>query len=181
MEVSKKELAEIFGVDVRTIKNWQDQGLPIASGGGKGVEVKFDTVDIIKWYVARDCELENGALRKEVEELRRAGEADLVPGTYEYERYRLTKSQADAQELKNEESRSMLISMEFLTYLLPRIAGAISAKLDGIPLTLQRKYPTLKPEQIDAIKTEVALASNQAAALHEQLDRWLDEYNRARG
>lgn len=181
MNVNKKRLADIFGVNVRTVERWQEQGMPVASGGGKGVEISFDTAIVIKWYTDRDCELENGKLRKEVDELRRAGEADLQPGTIDYERYRLTRAQADGQELKNETERALLIPMEFLAFLLPRIAGGISSRLDGIPLTLKRKYPELKPAHIEAVKTEVALASNQAAAIHEELDRWLDEFNRTRG
>ncbi|ECF9218863.1 terminase small subunit [Salmonella enterica] len=34
MKVNKKQLAEIFGRDVRTITTWQSQGLPMISGGG---------------------------------------------------------------------------------------------------------------------------------------------------
>lgn len=34
MEVNKKRLSEIFGVSIRTIQNWQDQGMPFARGGG---------------------------------------------------------------------------------------------------------------------------------------------------
>ncbi|EGO7678347.1 terminase small subunit [Escherichia coli] len=34
MRVNKKKLAEIFDVDVRTISTWQNQGLPLISGGG---------------------------------------------------------------------------------------------------------------------------------------------------
>ncbi len=181
MNVNKKRLAEIFDVDARTIERWQSQGLPVLAGGSKGVEVIYDSSEAIKWYAERDCELENGRLRKEVDELRAAGESELQPGTIDYERYRLTRAQADAQEMENEVERALLIPMELLTFLLPRIAGGISAKLDGIPLTLKRKYPELKPAHIDAIKTEVALASNQAAAIHEDLGRWLDEFNRTRG
>jgi hypothetical protein len=43
MEVNKKRLSEIFGVSVRTIQNWQDQGMPVARGGGKGNEVLYDS------------------------------------------------------------------------------------------------------------------------------------------
>lgn len=181
MNVNKKQLSAFFGVDIKTVQRWQEQGMPIVSGGGKGVEITYDTAAVIKWYVDRDCELENSKLRKEVEELRVAGESELLPGTIDYERYRLTRAQADAQEMENEVERSLLIPMELLAFLLPRISGGISAKLDGIPLTLKRKYPELKPVHIDAVKTEVALASNQAAAIHEDLGRWLDEFNRARG
>lgn len=37
MNVNKKKLAEIFGCDVRTVTAWQSQGLPLVSGGGKGI------------------------------------------------------------------------------------------------------------------------------------------------
>ncbi|MBL5914894.1 terminase small subunit [Enterobacter asburiae] len=180
MNVNKKSLAEIFDVDARTIERWQAQGMPIKSGGGKGVEVLYDTASVIKWYVERDCELENGRLRKELDELRQAGESDLQPGSIDYERYRLTRAQADAQEMKNETERSLLITMELLTFLLPRVASGIASRLDGIPLTLKRKYPELSAVHLDAVKTEVAHASNMAAAIHEDLDRWLDDFNRTR-
>ncbi|CAG7583948.1 Qin prophage; predicted packaging protein [Escherichia coli] len=29
MEVNKKQLADIFGASIRTIQNWQEQGMPV--------------------------------------------------------------------------------------------------------------------------------------------------------
>ncbi len=106
MEVNKKQLADIFGASIRTIQNWQEQGMPVLRGGGKGNEVLYDSAAVIKWYAERDAEIENEKLRREVEELRQASETDLQPGTIEYERHRLTRAQADAQELKNARARS---------------------------------------------------------------------------
>lgn len=97
MNVNKKRLAEIFGVDPRTIERWQTLGLPHASGGGKGVEVTFDSAQVIEWYAQREKDIENEKLRRELDDLRAAGESDLQPGTTEYERYRLTKAQADGR------------------------------------------------------------------------------------
>ncbi|MCM5204392.1 terminase small subunit, partial [Escherichia coli] len=97
MEVNKKQLADIFGASIRTIQNWQEQGMPVLRGGGKGNEVLYDSAAAIKWYAERDAEIENEQLRREVEELRQASETDLQPGTIEYERHRLTRVQADAQ------------------------------------------------------------------------------------
>jgi len=54
MKLNKKKLADMFGVDVRTITTWQSQGLPVISGGGKGVETLFDSVNAIRWYTALD-------------------------------------------------------------------------------------------------------------------------------
>ncbi|HCS5828350.1 TPA: terminase small subunit [Escherichia coli] len=81
MEVNKKQLADIFGASIRTIQNWQEQGMPVLRGGGKGNEVLYDSAAVIRWYAERDAEIENEKLRREVEELRRASETDLQPGT----------------------------------------------------------------------------------------------------
>lgn len=121
MEVNKKRLSEIFGVSTRTIQNWQDQGMPVARGGGKGNEVLYDSAAVIEWYSARDAAIENEKLRKEVEQLRVDSESDLVPGTIDYERHRLTRAQADAQELKNAKESAEVVETAFCTFVLSRI------------------------------------------------------------
>ncbi|EFO2124101.1 DUF1983 domain-containing protein [Escherichia coli O106] len=135
MEVNKKQLADIFGASIRTIQNWQEQGMPVLRGGGKGNEVLYDSAAVIKWYAERDAEIENEKLRREVEELRQASEADLQPGTIEYERHRLTRAQADAQELKNARDSAEVVETAFCTFVLSRIAGEIASILDGIGKT----------------------------------------------
>lgn len=121
MEVNKKRLSEIFGVSIRTIQNWQDQGMPVARGGGKGNEVLYNSAAVIEWYSVRDAAIENEKLRKEVEQLRVDSESDLVPGTIDYERHRLTRAQADAQELKNAKESAEVVETAFCTFVLSRI------------------------------------------------------------
>ncbi|HDS7355131.1 TPA: terminase small subunit, partial [Escherichia coli] len=132
MRVNKKKLAEIFDVDVRTISTWQNQGLPLISGGGKGNEAIFDTGKAIEWFAQREADIENEKLRKEVDDMRVAAESDLQPGTIDYERYRLTKAQADAQELKNERDRGDVIDTEFCMYALSKLARQISSIMDSL-------------------------------------------------
>lgn len=180
LKVNKKQLAEIFGRDARTITTWQSQGLPMVSGGGKGVEAFFDTTEAIEWYTERDAAIENEKLRKEVDDLRAAAESDLVPGSIDYERYRLTRAQADAQELKNAERKSEVMDIELFTYILQRIAQEIVGILSRLPLTLQRRYPDLTTEHIDAIKTEIAKASDKAATIAD-VEKWVDDFRRASG
>jgi len=137
MEVNKKRLSEIFGVSIRTIQNWQDQGMPVARGGGKGNEVLYDSAAVIEWYSARDAAIENEKLRKEVEQLRVDSESDLVPGTIDYERHRLTRAQADAQELKNAKESAEVVETAFCTFVLSRITQiqvitSTSSKVPGI-------------------------------------------------
>ena len=63
MEVNKKQLADIFGASIRTIQNWQEQGMPVLRGGGKGNEVLYDSAAVIRWYAERDAEIENESKR----------------------------------------------------------------------------------------------------------------------
>ncbi|WP_234262269.1 terminase small subunit [Klebsiella aerogenes] len=176
MKLNKKDLADMFGVDVRTITVWQSQGLPVDSGGGKGVEVFYESAAAIKWFCERECDLENEKLRREVEELRVASESDLQPGTIDYERYRLTKEQADAQELKNMKDKCLVVDTAFCTFALSRLANDIASVLDGIPLAMQRRYPDMDKPQLDYLKTQVAKAMNLAVRTSEKIPEMLDEY-----
>ena len=170
MEVNKKQLADIFGASIRTIQNWQEQGMPVLRGGGKGNEVLYDSAAVIKWYAERDAEIENEKLRREVEELRQASETD------EYERHRLTRAQADAQELKNARDSAEVVETAFCTFVLSRIAGEIASILDGIPLSVQRRFPELENRHVDFLKRDIIKAMNKAAALDELIPGLLSEY-----
>ncbi|EFD5314409.1 DUF1983 domain-containing protein [Escherichia coli] len=171
MEVNKKQLADIFGASIRTIQNWQEQGMPVLRGGGKGNEVLYDSAAVIRWYAERDAEIENEKLRREVEELRQASETDLQPGTIEYERHRLTRAQADAQELKNARDSAEVVETAFCTFVLSRIAGEIASILDGIPLSVQRRFPELENRHVDFLKRDIIKAMNKAAALDELIGK----------
>lgn len=176
MKVNKKQLAEIFNVDVRTIERWQSQGVEPLSGGGKGVEVIFDSAAVIGWFSQREADIENEKLRKEVEDIRAAAEADLQPGSIDYERYRLTKAQADAQELKNAKDSAEVVETAFCTFVLSRVSGEIASILDGIPLSVQRRFPELDNRHIDFLKLDIIKAMNKAAALGEMIPELLSEY-----
>lgn len=178
MEVNKKQLSDIFGVSVRTIQNWQDQGMPVARGGGKGNEVLYDSAAAIEWRSTQDATIENEKLRKEVEALRLAAESDLQPGTLDYERYRLTRSQADAQELKNQISEHKVIDTEFCIFALSRLAGELASVLDSIPLSMQRRFPELTERQLYFLKELVAKGANKCVESAEKMMDFADEYYR---
>ncbi|EFB4480304.1 hypothetical protein C0P19_004789, partial [Escherichia coli] len=161
MEVNKKQLADIFGASIRTIQNWQEQGMPVLRGGGKGNEVLYDSAAVIKWYAERDAEIENEKLRREVEELLQASETDLQPGTIEYERHRLTRAQADAQELKNARDSAEVVETAFCTFVLSRngahFDGDQSGTVNGVT-----------PPAVQHLTVEVTADSGE----YQVLARW---------
>ena len=176
MEVNKKQLADIFGASIRTIQNWQEQGMPVLRGGGKGNEVLYDSAAVIKWYAERDSEIENEKLRREVEELRQASEADLQPGTIEYERHRLTRAQADAQELKNASETGEVIDTAFATYALSKLTGEVGAIIDSLPLAICRQFPGMEKRYQDFIKMEVSKAFIRAYQISDNIPDMAERY-----
>jgi phage terminase Nu1 subunit (DNA packaging protein) len=50
--VDSKELCLIFGVSDTTIVTWTKKGMPVKSGGGRGVSKTYDTLAVSNWLVA---------------------------------------------------------------------------------------------------------------------------------
>ncbi len=57
-----------------------------------------------------------------------------------------------------------------------RIAGEIASILDGIPLSVQRRFPELENRHVDFLKRDIIKAMNKAAALDELIPGLLSEY-----
>jgi phage terminase Nu1 subunit (DNA packaging protein) len=53
MIVNKNQLADVMGVSERTLSEWQEDGLPIKSVGGRGLENQYETAEVIEWRVQR--------------------------------------------------------------------------------------------------------------------------------
>lgn len=50
----QEQLAELFGVAPKTIGEWQEQGLPIAARGRRGIASQYDSAACIRWLVERE-------------------------------------------------------------------------------------------------------------------------------
>jgi len=61
MEVTTKDLAQFFGVNVRTIQKWMADGCPIKKPGQKGGQTHiFETEDVIAWRIRERINAEIG-------------------------------------------------------------------------------------------------------------------------
>ena len=101
---------------------------------------------------------------------------EVDPSKLEYQRYRLTKEQADSQELKNQKDRAEVVETSFSTFTLSRIAAQIGSILDSVPLNMRRKFPELETKHIEHLKREIVKAQNIAAGLDDMIPELLDEY-----
>lgn len=64
-----------------------------------------------------------------------------------------------------------MVETAFCTFVLSRIAGEIASILDGIPLSVQRRFPELENRHVDFLKRDIIKAMNKAAALDELIRR----------
>ena len=80
-------IANVFGVSVKTIHEWHEQGLPIAARGSPGKPSEYDTLACINWLVDREV---GKVIRERPQD-------------------RLARVQADKIEMENAERRRVLI------------------------------------------------------------------------
>lgn len=160
--LNKKSMADSLGISVQAYDKWGVQ--PIARVGRS---VYYTVQSVVQ------NRLENEASKRQPE----PDPTDLGSG-YDYERYRLTKAQADAQEHKNEIAQQQAVPVEFATYALAKISAEACGILDSAPLDLKRKHPEFSTVQIENIKRSIAKSSSAIARLPEKLPDLLDEYLR---
>ncbi|PAV25198.1 DNA packaging protein Nu1 [Tamilnaduibacter salinus] len=97
-------------------------------------------------------------------------------GNIEDERLRLTRAQAEGQEIKNELARGRTVPIEIITQVLSRVAGGASGILDSLPLNIKRRFPELDNQMVEAIKRECVKSQNEIARIDEVLEDSLRGY-----
>jgi phage terminase Nu1 subunit (DNA packaging protein) len=97
-------------------------------------------------------------------------------GDIEAERLRLTRAQAEGQEIKNELAKGKTAPMEIITLSLSTVAGAASGILDSLPLDIKRKFPELDTQMIEAIRRQCVKAQNEISRLDDVVVDKLREY-----
>ena len=159
--LNKTDLCKSLGISTQAFDKWD---VPIHSK--KGRECLYTMADVVGNRVANE--------RKK--HISRPVEDEDDKPNIDYERYRLTKAQADGQELKNEKDRKEVVEVAFCSFVLSRIAAQISPVLDQIHIRVKRKFPDMPERTVDAIRAEVIKSQNTAAELANGIEDLLDEY-----
>jgi phage terminase Nu1 subunit (DNA packaging protein) len=159
--LNKTDLCKSLGISTQAFDKWD---VPIHSKSGR--ECLYTMSDVVGNRVANE--------RKK--HLSNPAPEDNDKPNIDYERWRLTKGQADGQELKNEKDRKEVVEVAFCSFLLSRIAAQISPVLDQIHIRVKRKFPDMPERTIDAIHAEVIKSQNTAAELANGIEDLLDEY-----
>jgi phage terminase Nu1 subunit (DNA packaging protein) len=101
--VSKAELAKLLNKDIRSIMNYQNEGMPVLRVGGRPA---YNLVACVHWYIARP------------------------PKLTELDQVRTRKTNADAQraELEVEELRGQLLPLDVHEARVTRLCEQLAAR-----------------------------------------------------
>lgn len=160
--LNKSQMAESAGLTVQCFDRWGVQ--PTAKVGRS---VYFLVSDVIKNRVERALEKQHP---------KSIAMDQLEPNQVAYEKYRLTKAQADAQELKNELASGAAVPTDFATFALSKISSEAVGILNVLPMRMQRLHPEITHNQRINIERELAKANNVIAKLAGMLPKLLEEY-----
>lgn len=160
--VTKKVVADMLRVSERTITDYQnntDDPLPIFRDGKRGESNYYSLPDVLDW-----------AIRRYLKQLGITDEDDK-PVDFMVERARLTKLQADGQELKNKLVNGSLAPVKILEFSLMIVCEQVSSLLETIPLKVKNQCPSMRSSEIEIIKRIIVKAQNAARKSELDFDR----------
>lgn len=151
--LTQVQMAESLGITVNAFARWKVQ--PVAR---IGKHVYYDARSVIENRLSHADG--NGPLH----------------GDMEAERLRLTRAQADGQEIKNDNARVKTAEAEIISLVLSTVSGEASEILNVLPLDIRRRHPQLSNPVLESIKRHVAKSQAAIARAPETLENVLDEY-----
>lgn len=159
--LNKSEMADSLGISTQAFDKW---GVEPVSRIGR--ETFFDARSVL------DNRLRKAEVKPQL--------GDVIDPLAEHkltqERLRLTSAQAEAQELKNEVSRRILIPAGFIHFSLSKLVPEISSTLDTLPMVVRRRHPELEPRHIETLEREATKIRNACAKFASILPELIDEY-----
>lgn len=162
--LNKTDLCKSLGISTTAFDKW---GVPVTKKHGR--QSLYSVADVVANRVGH-------AERKFSASV---PEDDPEKPNLDFERWRLTKAQADGQELKNDKDRKLVVEVGFATFLLNKIAVQIGPILDQAPLTVKRQHPDTDEHQLETMRAEIIKAGNIASGIGERIEDYLDEYLRS--
>ena len=159
--LNKSEMSDSLGISTQAFDKW---GVEPVSRIGR--EAFFDARSVL------DNRLRKAEVKPQL--------GDVIDPLAEHkltqERLRLTSAQAEAQELKNEVSRRILIPAGFIHFSLSKLVPEISSTLDTLPMVVRRRHPELEPRHIETLEREATKIRNACAKFASILPELIDEY-----
>jgi len=154
--ITRKQAARLIGCTERTLSRHmarESDPLRPAQAGGAGKPTLFDPRAVADWWH-----------RQEIAKLQQAAGHD-DPIDYLHERARLTKAQADREELKVRAMRRELADVRLLSFAVANFGAQASAVFETLPGRIKRLRPDLSSADIQSIRAEIIYVQNLAAEI----------------
>lgn len=149
--LTRKQVCRALQVTPRTLTRYAkraDDPLEPVEPGGHGKPALYDPADVVEW-----------AIRQELAKLQEeAGHDDFID--YHHEKARLTRAQADREEIRLKEDRRQVARVELLTYAISNFASQAAAIFETLPGRIYRIRPDLSSTDIDEVRAEVVNLQN---------------------
>jgi phage terminase Nu1 subunit (DNA packaging protein) len=129
---TQKQVASVFRVDERTVRNWIEAGMPVKEGG------KYDLAEIVAWKSMRDQPTSPAALSAKIEELK----------------LRMAGYKVDLVEAKVNEVKGRYFPREEVERGLVQVSIAIKRALLALPRAIAPRLVGLEPREIEAVLRE---------------------------
>lgn len=178
-----RQCAESIGISARAFYDWH-----VPHWGTKGRQKLYALKDVLVVYRERiRREMERGLRQSIHAELSEVADPDGLPNDagkvkllLDKERARLTREQANAQELKNEIVRHEAAPFSFITFALGKTANEIAGVMDSLPIELMRKL-SLQPKDAEKVAGITAQAAEAIANIggEDWLIVALNDFNRS--
>jgi phage terminase Nu1 subunit (DNA packaging protein) len=137
-KLNKAELAELFGVSVRSIYNWQKAGWLVRSGRN------YDVAQSVRGLIKGLLTQAKG----------RSSDGKLVEANVAA-RGRLATAQARAVELRNQVAEGTLLHADAVETRWSEITGDVCGRMLALPARVGMRLPHLTPLEISEIDREV--------------------------
>lgn len=148
--LGRAQIAYLLGVDDRTLSRWHNREvdpLPVKARGKRGTDNEYDPQIVVRWHV-----------RQKLAEVMPSSAGERLD--FSAERARLTKAQADHEELRVGILRGDILPAQIVIELTAGQNAAARSKVLSVPSKLRNRHPEMAQSLVDEI----------TGLLHEALD-----------
>lgn len=148
---TRKQVCRALKVTPRTLTRYAsraDDPLQPVEPGGHGKPALYEPAEVVEW-----------AIRQELAKLQEeAGHEDFID--YHHEKARLTRAQADREEIKLKVDRGLVARVELISFAVSNLGTQVSANLETLPAKIKRIQPSLTALDIREIQAEIIKVQN---------------------
>jgi phage terminase Nu1 subunit (DNA packaging protein) len=140
LKFNKATFAQLIGKSPRWVtKLITEEGMPVESGGGKGVELVIDSEEAINWLIRE-------ALAKELG--MREGDDTPASGSKSEEELLLTKAKRIQEEIKAKKAQGLSIDLEDLKPVLFEVANIFGQQADALGGRIASEFASINDPAI---------------------------------